>query len=390
MSQETTTPRSIAGIPRGLVILLGLAAAVIAGAGIQQLAWLIGPIFLALVLVICVSPVRGWLMRHGSPSWLATVVLVVGTFAIVIGLAFGILLSAAELVTVLPQYAGNANQMIAQVTARLGQLGGPQSLEAITSSVDIGKVANLAVGILSGVAGLATNLVFLLAVMLFLAVETATADRRMAVIAEDRQPVATALETFASGTRTYMVVTTVFGLIVAVLDTIALWLLGVPLALLWGLLAFLTNYVPNVGFIIGVIPPALLALLTGGWQLALIVTVVYIVLNFVVQSLIQPRFVGDSVGLSITVTFLALVFWAWLIGPLGAILAIPLTLLAKALLVDIDPRARWADALLGSAPKAAPDPEPEPAPDPPDPSGTSGTSGTGDAPPVPPVPASSA
>jgi predicted PurR-regulated permease PerM len=82
----------------------------------------------------------------------------------------------------------------------------------------------------------------------------------------------------------------------------------------------------------------------------MLVIVVYCVVNFVIQSLIQPRFVGDSVGLSMTVTFLSLVFWAWLLGPLGAVLAIPLTLLAKALLVDIDPQARWAAALLSDNP----------------------------------------
>ena len=86
-----------------------------------------------------------------------------------------------------------------------------------------------------------------------------------------------------------------------------------------------------------------------------IVIIVYCALNFVVQSIIQPRFIGDAVGLSVTVTFVALVFWAWLLGPLGAILAIPLTLLAKAMLVDVDPRARWADALLRASAK-------EPAP----------------------------
>jgi predicted PurR-regulated permease PerM len=99
------------------------------------------------------------------------------------------------------------------------------------------------------------------------------------------------------------------------------------------------------------VPPALLGLLEGGPDLMVIVIVVYCALNFVLQSLIQPRFIGDAVGLSVTVTFVALVFWAWLLGPLGAILAIPLTLLAKALLVDIDPRARWADALLRSSAK---------------------------------------
>ena len=178
---------------------------------------------------------------------------------------------------------------------------------------------------------------------------------------QDRPKIVEALGHSAWGTRQYLLVTTVFGLIVAVLDTVALALLGIPLAVTWGLLAFITNYIPNVGFIIGVIPPALLGLLTGGPQLMVIVIVVYCVLNLVIQSVIQPRFIGDAVGLSVTVTFVALVFWAWLLGPLGAILAIPLTLLGKALLVDIDPQARWADALLrASATKPEPPPRTRP------------------------------
>jgi len=87
-----------------------------------------------------------------------------------------------------------------------------------------------------------------------------------------------------------------------------------------------------------------------------IVIIVYCGINFVVQSIIQPRFIGDAVGLSVTLTFVALVFWAWLLGPLGAILAIPLTLMCKALLVDVDPQARWADVLLRAS---ATDPDPD-------------------------------
>jgi len=205
--------------------------------------------------------------------------------------------------------------------------------------------------LLSSVAGLASNFVFLLALLLFLSVETGGAGDRIASIAVERPRIAEALDHFAWGTRQYLLVTTVFGLIVAVLDSIALALLGIPLAVTWGLLSFITNYIPNIGFIIGVVPPALLGLLTGGPKLMVIVIVVYCVLNFIVQSIIQPRFIGDAVGLSVTVTFVVLFFWAWLLGPLGAILAIPLTLLAKALLVDIDPQAKWADALLRASAK---------------------------------------
>ena len=348
-------------LPRALVILIGAAAAVVVVAGIQATAWLIGPAFMALIVVIAVAPVQGWLTRHGWPGWATTLVVVLLVYAILLGLALGIIISLARLGTELPQYASKADGLVNSATAKLAELGvGSEQIKQAAGSLNLGKLAGVIGALLSSVAGLASNFVFLLALLLFLSVETGGAGDRIASIAADRPRIAEALGHFAWGTRQYLLVTTVFGLIVAVLDTIALAILGIPLAITWGLLSFITNYIPNIGFILGVIPPALLGLLTGGPKLMVIVIVVYCVLNTVIQSVIQPRFIGDAVGLSVTVTFLVLFFWSWLLGPLGAILAIPLTLLAKALLVDIDPQAKWADALLRSSAK-----EPDPAEPPP-------------------------
>jgi AI-2 transport protein TqsA len=304
-----------------------------------------------------VAPAQGWLRRHGWPGWATTIVVILLVYAILLGLALGIIFSVARLATELPQHASAADGMLTSLTAQLAALGvGPEQIAQAKSSLNLGNLAGVLGSLLSSVAGLASNLVFLLALLLFLSVEAGGYDDRLASIASDRPTIAGALRHFAWGTRQYLLVTTVFGLIVAVLDSVALALMGIPLAITWGLLSFITNYIPNVGFIIGVVPPALLGLLTGGPQLMVIVILVYCGINFVVQSIIQPRFIGEAVGLSVTMTFLALVFWAWLLGPLGAILAIPLTLLAKALLVDIDPQAKWADALLRSSP-AEPDPD---------------------------------
>ena len=146
--------------------------------------------------------------------------------------------------------------------------------------------------------------------------------------------------------RRYYVVNATFGAIVAVLDGLLLWAVGVPIPIVWAILAFVTNFIPNIGFVIGLVPPAVLALLEGGPKLMLAVIIVYSVANVVIQSVIQPKIVGDALGLSATLTFLSLVFWAWVLGPLGALLAIPMTLLVKALLVDVDPEARWVIPLL--------------------------------------------
>jgi AI-2 transport protein TqsA len=338
-------------LPRALVVLLCAAAGVVVFAGVQAAAWLVGPTFLALIIVIAMSPVASALRRRGWPGWLTTLVLVVCVFGALLLLAAGIIVSVAALATQLPKYAANAHDVAESVTSWLARFGvGSDQIRQATDSLDLAKIGGLLAGLLRSVAGLASSLVFLLALLLFLSIESSGAAQRLLSIATERPSVSRALQRFATGTRRYLLVTTVFGFIVAVLDGLALGIMGVPLPITWGLLAFVTNYIPNIGFIIGLAPPALLALLAGGPNLMIAVIIVYCALNFVLQSLVQPRFIGDAVGLSVTVTFLSLAFWAWLLGPLGAILAIPLTLLVKALLVDIDPRAKWADALLRASP----------------------------------------
>ena len=352
------------GLPRAFVVIVGAAGGVVLAGGIQSTAWLIGPAFLALVIVILVSPAEQRLRRIGLPGWATTAVLVLLVYGVVLVMAGVLAVSVARLATILPQYAAEANALLATATAGPRELGvGAEQLRIAAAALDLGKVVGFIAGLLAGVAGLASNLVFLLSLMLFLSIESSGTGMRIAAIGRDRPHIAEALGRFAWGTRRYLSVTTVFGLALGALDTIALALLGIPLAVLWGLLAFITNYIPYVGFWIGVLPPAILAVLVGGWQLSLIVLVLYIVLNFLITSLVQPRFIGDAVGLSVTITFVALVFWGWMLGPVGAVLAVPLTLLAKALLVDADPKAQWVDALLGSAAgvaqrEAAPRPPP--------------------------------
>jgi AI-2 transport protein TqsA len=336
-------------LPRSLVMLLGAGSAVLVLAGIRSVAWLVGPVFLALMIVIAIAPVQSALLRRGWPAWLSTLVLVllVTGVLVVFGLVF--VVSIARLAALLPQYADQADKTLQSVETSLKGLGvNPDQLKQAVDSVNPAKLVALIGTVLAGLSGLAMSLVFLLCLMLFLSVEAGGVDQRLAAVAADRPQLETALRSFAAGTRSYLVVTAVFGLIVGVLDGGALWIIGVPLPVLWAVLSFLTNFIPNVGFVIGLVPPALLALLTGGVSEMLVVIAVYCVLNFVIQTVIQPRFVGDSVGLAMTTTFVALVFWAWLLGPIGALLAIPLTLLAKALLVDVDPTARWAIALAGS------------------------------------------
>lgn len=354
-SPHATEPPPAWSLPRGVIVLLGTAAAVVVVAGLRGFADVVGPVFLALMLTVGVQPLLSLLERRGAPRWLAVLAGLVAVYTILLVLTGTIVVSVARLATLLPTYADDADALLEEVESWLTALGvGDDQLQSLLESFDPGSVFGVVQDLLTGLAGVLSNLLLIVLLLFFMGTDAAGFPDRLRAVAGQRPDLVRALHSFAHGTRRYLVVSTIFGLIVAVFDVGALYLIGVPLPLLWGLLAFITNYIPNIGFVVGLVPPALLALLDGGIRSMVLVVVAYSVINVLIQTVIQPRYVGDSVGLSTTLTFLSLVFWGWVIGPLGALLAIPLTLLAKALLVDVDPSTRWLSALIAPGGKREP------------------------------------
>lgn len=334
-------------LPGPVVVLLGVAAAVVVAAGLNHASSIAGPALLGLLLVVTVSPAASWLRRRGAPVWLALLVVGALSYGILIALVASLVVAVEQLVVLLPSYQEEFLTLVRQGSGLLDRLGVTTAqLQSAVTAIDPNRVVSALQGVLGSVTGIVSASVFLLTALFFLVLEAGSFGRRVDAVGRSRPHLAVALRSFATSTRQYMVVSTVFGLVVAALDVVALYVIGVPLPLLWGLLAFITNYVPNIGFVLGVVPPALLALLDGGPTDAVAVVVVYTVLNVVIQSFIQPKFVGDAVGLSPALSFLSLFVWTLVIGPLGAVLAIPLTLLAKALLVDIDPDRAWVLPLI--------------------------------------------
>lgn len=337
--------------PRGwgisAVTVVSVAAAFVMLWGISQYSSMVMPAFLALNLVIAAQPLQKLLQRAGLPRWSAMIVVLLVLYlllAALVGMLVWALWIAAEEI---PQYQDKFVELYEQTITFLGRFGVSEdqvssSFKGLDPGTIIGTVQNVA-GQLSSAGGQLTVLVIALTFLVF---DVPGITRRRAVIARQRPRLADALSSFTDGVKSYWIVSTVFGLIVAFIDVAALMVLGVPLALVWGVLAFVTNYIPNIGFVLGLVPPALFALLTGGPVDALWVVVIYSVINLVMQSFIQPKFTGDAVGLTPTVTFLSLVFWSSVAGALGAILAVPLTLAVKAFLVDADPRMRWFSTFL--------------------------------------------
>lgn len=333
--------------PRGTTFLVGLAALTVVTVGMSAMRGILAPVLLTLILTVCAHPVRTLLQRKGVPQGIATGSVVVVMFASLTAFVAALLIAVGQFANMLPVYAEQFAEIGAGVVESLGALGiDPAQAQAAAAAIDPSSILNFAVGALGGVFSVTGALVIILTMMILMSADAVFAPTILEQLGHRRPHLVDALRTYASNVRRYMVVTTLLGIAQGLLNAIALWALGVPAALLWGMLAFLCSFIPNVGYFVALVPPLVFGYLGGGWPTLIAVLALYALINAVVQSVIQPRVVGQAVALSQTVTFFSVLFWAFVIGPIGAILAIPLTLFGKAILVDADPEARsWAPAL---------------------------------------------
>ncbi|WP_085369847.1 AI-2E family transporter [Leifsonia sp. NCR5] len=333
---------------RGVRILLGFASAVVAAFGMHAIGSILAPALLALVLTICAQPVRVWLTRHGTPAGIATGAVALTTFALLAAFAGLLIFAMADFVGMLPQYQAELQAFGAQVGAWLNSIGiGPEDVKAVTGGFDPSKFLNFFTSLLGGAFGLLSFGVIVLTMLILMPADAAYTPTLLRQLKPTKPNLVYAMSAFATNVRRYMVVTTGLGIVQGVINGLALWLLGVPAALLWAILAFLCSFIPNVGYFIAIVPPLVFGYLTGGWETVIAIIVIYGLINAVVQSVVQPKVVGNAVALSQTLTFFSVLFWALVLGAIGAILAVPLTLLVRAVLVDADPRARVWRAAIG-------------------------------------------
>ena len=351
------------GLPRLAMVAIVAGSLVLVLAGARATAGIIGPAFLALVLTITVHPVRRALVRRRVPDWLVAVAVVLSVYLLLVSVSLALVVSAGRLAELLPQYKDEFARYTDRLTTWLSSLGvTTDQASSIGSSVDPSSLVTVIGGAFNAVLDVLSSFFFIVTVALMMAFDTGGVERVMGVVRTTRPHLVDAVTSFAHGTRVYMGVAAGFGFIVAVIDGIALYVMGVPGAFIWAVLAFVTNFIPNIGFVIGVIPPAIIGLLEGGPALMIGVIVVYSVINVVIQSVIQPRYVGDAVGLSPTITLLSLIFWAWALGAIGALLAVPFSLFMRAILIEADPSVHWVLPILsGRLPKEPAEPSALPA-----------------------------
>jgi len=213
--------------------------------------------------------------------------------------------------------------------------------------------------LLNQLVGILTNGVLIVLTVIFMLLEAAIipdkldAIFRKSEVSRKRKRI----RYFISTVNRYMAIQTVISLATGVCVAIFLTIMGVDFPLLWGLLAFVFNYIPNIGSILAAVPAVLLTIIQFGLGRAVEVAIGYLVINMIIGNVISPRLMGRGLGLSTLVVFLSLIFWGWLLGPVGMLLSVPLTMTIK-IGLERSENTRWAAILLGSERTDLPKPAP--------------------------------
>ncbi|HEY3486512.1 MAG TPA: AI-2E family transporter [Gammaproteobacteria bacterium] len=262
----------------------------------------------------------------------------------------------------LPEYQLRLGDEINAVTAWLNAQGLQVSLTGITQYVDPGKAMELISNFLKGLGGVLSNTFLIFLTVIFILAEASSFPRKLRLMLGPGGSM-DGFEQFLERMNAYIRIKTLTSLGTGLLVTVWLLILDVDYALLWGVLAFLLNYVPNIGSIVASVPAILLAFIQHGTFTAVLTTVGYIVVNVGIDNFIAPRYTGRGVGLSTLVVFLSLLFWGWVLGPVGMLLSVPLTMIAK-IALDSREDTRWLGIILGpegGEPISEPDKKKKPA-----------------------------
>jgi len=236
-----------------------------------------------------------------------------------------------------------------QTTLMMGlleKLGVDTSSLAITELFNPGAAMKLVGTLLNSLGNVLTNGFLILMTAIFMLLEASSFPAKLRGVLGGSESSMARFDNFISNVKHYMAIKTLISFATGAFVVIWLAIIGVNYAMLWGLLAFALNYVPNIGSIIAAIPAVLLAVIQLGILKALVVAAGYVGINIVMGNFLEPRFMGRGLGLSTLVVFLSLLFWGWVLGPVGMLLSVPLTMTAKIALESRDD-THWIAVLLG-------------------------------------------
>lgn len=328
-------------------MLVQLAAFVVVIAGMMSAKTIIIPFLLASFLAIIYGPPLYWMRTKGVPPFLSVVILVsllIGIEMIVTGLIGS---SLSDFSKNLPFYQSRLKEILAGTIAWLEGHGVDLTEEVLLEQFDPGKIMGLAANTLNKMGGLLTNTFIIILTFVFILLEAAGFPDKLKVIAGDKNASLDEYAQITKGVNKYMVLKTMTSLATGILVAIALKIIGVDFAGMWGLVAFLLNFVPTVGSIIAAVPAILLSLVQLGPGSAMAVSACYLVINVLIGNILEPRIMGSGIGLSPLVIWVTMAFWSWVLGPVGMLLSVPLTMTLK-IILNSNEKTQWIAMLLGS------------------------------------------
>jgi predicted PurR-regulated permease PerM len=327
--------------------LLMLASFVVVVAGMRAAASILVPFLLAVFIAVICAPPFFWLQRRGLPKILALVFILAAIVAT--GMLVGVLIgpSLNQFLRSIPGHQARLSAYVAALADWLVERGLEVSVEDIRSVFNFGWIMNLAGEILSTLSSLLTNTFLILLAVVFILLEAADLPKKLKFVLRDPDRSLSAIEKFSRSANRYLVIKTLVSAGTGLLIGLWLSILGADYPVLWGTLAFLLNYVPNIGSIIAAVPAVLVVLLQLGAASAILAILGYVTVNVVISNILEPKLMGRGLSLSTLVVFLSLVFWGWVLGPLGMILSVPITSLVKIALESSEDTKRFAN-MLGS------------------------------------------
>ena len=329
--------------------VVAMAALVIVFAGIKLAAEIVVPFLLALFIAIICSPVIKAMIQRKVPHGIAIALLFILILIVFFFLAGLINSSVQEFTRSIPQYRVLLSERINDIMALAQKLKLPIviSREAIMEHFDPSVIMNFVSRLLLNFSGVVTNVFMLILAVIFMLLEAPTMKHKLALVLSDNENDVVAEEHhILDGVISYLGVKTVISLLTGISTWILLDVAGVQYAILWATLTFLLNYIPNIGSIIAAVPIIVQALLLNGFGVGMGVTVGIIALNIVFGNVIEPKMMGKTLGLSTLVVFFSLLFWGWLLGNVGMLLSVPLTMAFKITLESSESTKKYA-ALLG-------------------------------------------
>lgn len=339
----TEPPKSHSPINR---FLLSTASFVIVAAGLQAAQALIVPFLLSLTIALIFAPMVNWLARHRVPHSLAILLVIV--VIVIVGLLFGAIVgsSITSFHDDLPEYQQRLQIIFEAGLIQLAEWGINFSGSQLRESFDPGFLLKYAGNALTSLGNLMTNAFLILLTVLFILGEALVFSDKMHYALGKSNKAIAAFERIADSINRYMALKAVMSLITGLLIMIWLFILGVDYPILWATIAFMLNFIPNFGSIIAAIPAVLLALVQLGSGAALLTAAGYLVTNILIGNVLEPKIMGRGLNLSSLVVFLSLGFWGYILGPVGMLLSVPLTMMVKIALETFD-ETRWAAVMLG-------------------------------------------